>query len=120
MSNIQTQYVVLYLIGVFVSSISQVLLKKATFRQYKNCVAEYLNVRVIGAYVLFFLCTMMTVFSYKGLPLNMGPVLETTGYIYVTFFGVVIFKEKLTAKKVIALAMIVIGILIYSTGGMLQ
>ena len=47
----------------------------------------------------------------------MGPVLESTSYIYVTFFGVTFFKEKLNGQKVLALLLIVGGILIYALLG---
>ena len=52
--------------------------------------------------------------AYKGVPLNVGPVLEATGYIYVTIFGVTIFHEKMNPKKLAALAMILVGILVYA------
>lgn len=44
----------------------------------------------------------------------MGPILEATSYIYVTFFGVKIFKEKLNRKKCIALGLIIVGIVVYT------
>jgi len=43
----------------------------------------------------------------------MGPVLESTSYIYVTLFGAAIFKERLNSQKVLAFLLIVGGILIY-------
>ena len=46
----------------------------------------------------------------------MGPILESTSYLYITFFGVTIFKEKIGLKKGLALALIIIGIAIYSFG----
>ena len=49
--------------------------------------------------------------------MSLGPVLEATSYLYVTVFGVTIFKEKLSRKKCIALAMILAGILIYALAG---
>ena len=49
------------------------------------------------------------------MPVSLGPVLETTAYIYITIFGVTIFKEKLNAKKILALALIIAGIAIYAT-----
>ena len=102
------------LLGVFISSISQVMLKKASLRKYDNFLQEYLNPLVLGAYVIFFGTTFLSIFAYKVIPLSLGPALEATSYIYITFFGVVIFKEKLTKKKVFSLILIVAGILIYS------
>ncbi len=105
------------LLGVFISSISQVMLKKAAMRTYESRIREYLNPLVIFAYVLFVGTTFLSILAYRGIPLSMGPVLEATGYIYVTVFGVLIFHEKLNAKKLIALAMILCGIVIYSVYG---
>ena len=54
---------------------------------------------VIIAYGIFFAATILSIMAYKGIPLSMGPVLEATSYIYVTFFGVKIFKESINKKK---------------------
>ena len=58
--------------------------------------------------------TFLSIVAYKGIPLSMGPILEATSYIYVTFFGVRIFKEKLNEKKILALVLIIIGIVLYA------
>ena len=108
---------VLLLIGVLISAISQVMLKKAAMKKYKSPIFEYLNPLVIVAYMLFFGTTFLSVLAYRGIPLSLGPVLESTSYIYVMFFGTVIFKEKINAKKIIALVCIVTGILVYSFFG---
>ena len=72
---------------------------------------------VISAYTIFVLATFLSVFAYKVVPLSMGPILEATSYIYITIFGVTIFKEKLTKRKVIALITIITGIVVYSMIG---
>ena len=107
----------LLLSGVFIGAISQVMLKKASMKRYKSPVFEYLNPLVITAYILFFGTTFLSVLAYRGIPLSMGPVLEATSYIYVTFFGIVIFKEKINAQKIAALVCIICGILVYSLLG---
>ena len=61
--------------------------------------------------------TFLSILAYKGIPLSMGPILEATSYIYVTIFGVVIFKEKMNLKKVVALGMIIVGIVVYAIAG---
>jgi len=110
-------YALTLVFGTFISSISQVMLKKAAQKQYKNIIQEYLNPLVIFAYVIFFISTFMSLYAFKGIPLSMGPVLEGSAYIFVTFFGVTIFKEKLNTKKIIALALILGGIAVYSIWG---
>lgn len=105
------------LIGVFISAISQVMLKKAAMKQYESVLKEYLNPLVIVAYVLFVGTTILSIIAYRGIPLSMGPVLEATSYIYVTIFGVAIFKEKMNMEKIASLIMIVAGIVVYSLFG---
>ena len=107
-------YAGLMLLSVFVSSIAQVMLKKAAQKEYESVLKEYLNPQVIAAYGIFFSATLLTIFAYRGIPLSMGGILESTGYIYVTFFGVTIFHEKLTKKKLLALGMIIAGVVVYS------
>ena len=105
------------LLGVFVSAISQVMLKKSAQRTYPNRIREYLNPLVIFAYVLFVGTTFLSIIAYRGIPLSMGPVLEATSYLYVTFFGVKFFGEKVGAKKIAALGLIISGIVVYSVFG---
>lgn len=107
----------IFLFGVFVSAISQVMLKKAADIKYDSWIREYLNARVIIAYAIFFGATLLSIFAYKIIPLSMGPILDATGYIFVTFFGLTIFKEKITPKKWIALLLIISGIIVYSLLG---
>lgn len=110
-------YAGLLLLGVFLSAISQVMLKKAALRQYSSKLREYLNPLVILAYTIFVGTTFLSIYAYKGIPLSMGPVLEATSYIYVTVFGATIFKEKLNKRKLVGLALIIAGIIIYSLLG---
>lgn len=108
------KYACLLLIGVFISSISQVMLKKASQKQYDSTIREYLNPLVFFAYLMFFGTTFLSIFAYKGIPLSMGPILEATSYIYVTIFGVCIFHEKMSKKKYVSLGLIIVGIIAYS------
>lgn len=110
-------YSLVLLLGVFVGSISQVMLKKAALKKYDSAIREYLNPMVIFAYVLFVGTTFLSIIAYKGIPLSMGPVLEATSYIYVTIFGITIFKEKMNAGKIFALILIISGIIVFSLLG---
>ena len=110
-------YSLFLLLGVFISSVSQVMLKKAALRKYDNHIKEYLNPLVIFAYVLFVGTTFLSILAYKGIPISLGPVLEATSYIYVTVWGVKIFGEKINKQKLLALWLIIIGIIIYAFCG---
>lgn len=108
------KYAGILLTGTFISAISQVLLKKSALKKYDSVLREYLNPEVFFAYLLFVIATLMSIIAYKGIPLSMGPLLEATGYIYITIFGIAIFKEKINRRKLMALLCIVMGIVFYS------
>lgn len=107
-------YIFIFLIAVFMSSVSQILLKKSANKEYDNWLKEYMNFSVIMSYGLFFCSSFVVVLAYKGVPLAMGPVLEATGYIWVSILGGIFLKERINRKKVLGLAVIVIGILVFS------
>lgn len=109
-------FAALNLLGVLVSAVSQVMLKKSASREHSSVVREYLNPLVIFAYALFVGATLLSVLSYRGIPLSMGPILDATGYLWVTLFGVTIFHERMGARKLLALALIVCGIVVYALG----
>lgn len=111
---IKWEYAIIFLISVFISSVSQVVLKKSAKQQHENRIKEYLNPRVIGAYGMFFLATLLTTLAYRGVPLSMGVILESTGYVYVAILGWVILKEKMNRYKVVGNVLIIAGILLFS------
>ena len=116
-SKTEIYYSLFLLVGVFASSLSQVMLKKAALKKYDSKIKEYLNPLVIIAYVIFVGTTFLSIIAYRGIPISMGPVLEATSYIYVTIWGVTIFKEKISFKKVLAIGIIIFGIIVYCVFG---
>ena len=114
MTDVKLPYLLLFLLSPLVSSISQVLLKKAAMKSHKSWIQEYTDPLVVIGYILFVGCTFITMFAYRGVPLNYGPILETTAYIYVLISGAIFFNEKITLQKVIALGLILTGIVIYA------
>jgi multidrug transporter EmrE-like cation transporter len=117
MSGPVVLYSLILLASVLVSAVSQVMLKLSANRTYESAVREYANPLVVGAYALFVVSTLLTVYAYKEVPLSLGPVLEATSYVYVTAFGVLIFHERVGAKKLLALGLIVGGICVFALLG---
>ena len=100
--------------GTLVSSFSQIMLKKSAQKTYSTKLREYLNPLVIIAYGLFFGCTLLSLYALKVVPVSMSPILEASGYIFVAILSFIFFKEKLTKKQVIGMAMIIGGIVVYT------
>ncbi len=114
MNEINWLYALVLVCGVFISSISQILLKKSANKKHGSFIKEYLNPIVIISYIIFFVATLLSVYAYKGIPLSMGSILDSSGYIFVTVLSAIFLKEKVTARRIIALSMILLGIVIYS------
>jgi len=108
------KYIILFLGGVFISSVSQILLKKSANKTYDSVLSEYLNPWVIIAYGLFFCATLATVIAYKYVPLSLGPILESSGYFFVTILGMIFLKEKVGKRKAIGLLIILLGIVVFN------
>ena len=113
----EMKYALVLLFGVFISAVSQVILKKAAGREYASRLREYLNAPVITAYAVFFVSTLLCVYAYRGIPASLGAVLESTGYLYVTAFGALLFGERVTGRKALALLLILGGIAVYAFAG---
>ena len=93
------KYVLIMLTGTFISSISQIVLKKSAEKEYPSKIAEYLNPMVMGSYFVFFLATLFATYGLKKVPLSLGPVLEATGYIWVAVLGKIFLGEKISKRK---------------------
>lgn len=89
-------------------------LKKSADIEYPNKIREYLNVRVIFSYIIFFGATLCSILAYTRIPLSLGPILESSGYIFVAVMSRLFLKEKITKQKMLGLSIIIIGIIIYA------
>ena len=113
MSRLQMS-VCLLLFSVFISSVSQILLKKAANSTYESTIKEYMNPLVIGAYGMFFCSVILTMLALRYVPLSMSPILESTGYIFVSVMGYFFLKERFTRRKLLGFALILVGVIIFN------
>lgn len=103
----------------FISSVSQILLKKSADKIYDSKIKEYLNPLVLIAYGMFFCSMLITMYCYKFVDVSAGPIFESAGYIFVAVLGFIFLKEKFTVKKVIGMIVLMCGIALFSLGGYL-
>lgn len=108
------KYVLILIFSVFISSIAQMLLKISANENHASKLKEYLNFRVIVSYGIFVVSTILTVIAYKGVYLKSGPIIESTGYIFVLILGKMLLKEKITKNKLIGITTIIFGIIVFS------
>lgn len=102
------------LTSVLIASLSQIGLKIASNKKHDSLIKEYLNPWVIGSYGLFLLSTLLTVVAMRVISVSRAMVLESAGYLFVTFFSFVFLREKCSLKKLLGIALILLGIAVYS------
>lgn len=107
-------FALIMIFSAFLSAVSQLLLKLSANQTHKKVLNEYLNIKVLLGYGLILLTMFMNIYAYKGIDYKLGPILNTTTYIFVVILSVVVLKEKLTKNKLIGISLIILGLLIFS------
>ena len=109
------RYGMLIMVGcTLLTATSQTMLTKSANEKHKNIIFEYLNWRVITAYIIFVLVLLLNTYAYTMVPLKYGAVIDTLSYVFVLLFSVALLKEKVTVGKFIGNLLIITGILIYT------
>lgn len=107
------KYMILLVLSVVVASLSQILLKKSASKTYSFVLREYLNPYVIIGYGMMVVSTLLTVGGYAGLEYKNGAVVESLGFVLVMLLSRFFFGEKITRKKLIGNALILLGIFVF-------
>lgn len=105
--------VCILIFSVLIASISQIILKIGSTKEYKSLIREYLNVYVIVGYMMMIVSTILTIFAFKSLDYKNGPIIESIGYVFVMILSSIILKEKITKKKLIGNILILLGIMVF-------
>ncbi|WP_407397699.1 EamA family transporter [Anaerovibrio sp.] len=104
------------LAAVFMATFAQVMLKKAANNCYNSILSEYLNFRVVSAYVIMILTTLMSIYALKVIPLSLGAVLDASSYVFVTFWSWYFFSENVDRYNLLGLGLILLGIGVFFSG----
>ncbi len=107
------KYYVLTLIAAFATSVSQIMLNISADKTYKNKIFEYLNPWVIASYGILMIVLIVNSYIMKFINLKDGHALAASTYIFVLILSRIILKEKITPKKIIGNALIIIGIIVF-------
>ena len=108
-----SKYIILLVLAVLVSSVSQIILKKSASKTYNSIFREYFNLYVITGYGLMVVSTVLVILGLKGVPYKNEPIIESLGYIFVMILSNLILGERITKKKIIGNLLILSGIISY-------
>lgn len=106
-------YISIYVFSVFIASVAQVLLKQSALEPHSTSLGEYLNIKVVIAYTIFFLSTALTMIAYREVDLSFGPLLEASGFLFILGLSSYFLKEKIQRSQLFGLLCILLGILVY-------
>ncbi len=109
--------VLMFIIGVILASISQILLKISAnkHRGSDTFSSQYINLWVISAYTIFFLTTIISVIALRWLTVSIAAILETLAQIFVPVLSFFLLKEPISLRKGIGITVIVVGMVIALT-----
>lgn len=107
-------YYIIVISSVFLAACAQMLLKQGARQQYATWWRQYMNGWVIGGYAILFATMMINIFAMsRGVQVKEVSVIESMSYLFVPALSFVIFKEKLTWRKISAIAIIIIGVIVF-------
>ena len=106
-------FVLFLIFSNFIGAVSQVLLKKSALEEHKSFIFEYLNVKVILAYALFFCAVFIDLYALKVVPVSFVPIIEASSYIFAIVLSNIFFKDTINFKQLIAFILIISGITIF-------
>ena len=112
--NETTICILLYSLSVFISVISQLLLKLSARREYSSHIREYLNAYVIVAYGFFFLSTILTMLALSHIPLSISPVFDSMSYVLVPLLGWLVLREPVTRRQFVGMLVILAGVVLFN------
>ena len=107
-------YYILVISSVFLAACAQMLLKQGARQQYAQWWRQYANGWVISGYAIMFGTMIMNIYAMsKGVQVKELSIIESMSYLFVPVLSFVIFKEKLTWRKISAIAIIIIGVIVF-------
>ena len=107
-------YYILVISSVFLAACAQMLLKQGARQQYTHWWRQYTNSWVICGYAIMFGTMVMNIFAMsKGVQIKELSIIESMSYLFVPALSFIIFNEKLTWRKILAIAIIIIGVIVF-------
>ena len=107
-------YYLIVILSVLAAAGAQMLLKKAVGNHYPTFWRQYVNPWVIGGYAVLGVSMLVNIFAMsRGIQLKEVGIIESLSYLFVPVLAFFIFGEKLSWRKVGAIVVIMIGIIIF-------
>ena len=107
-------YIAIVILSVFAAACAQMLLKQGARMNYTTWWRQYINVWVIGGYVIMACSLVLNIFCMsRGVQVTEVSVIESLSYLFVPCLAFIIFREKITWRKAGAILIIIGGVILF-------
>jgi drug/metabolite transporter (DMT)-like permease len=107
-------YYLLVILSVLAAAGAQMLLKQGAKQQYPTFIRQYINPWVIGGYGIMAASLLLNIFCLgHGVQVKEVSIIESLSYLFVPMLSWLIFKEKITWRKAGAIAVIMMGVVVF-------
>ena len=107
-------YYLIVIGSVFAAACAQMLLKQGARQGYVGFWRQYLNPWVIGGYAIMACSLVLNIWCMsKGVQVKEVSTIESLSYMFVPCLAFMLFKEKITWRKGIAIGIIIGGVILF-------
>ena len=107
-------YYILVIISVYAAACAQMLLKLGARQNYIGFWRQYLNPWVIGGYAIMTGSLMLNIWCMsKGVQVKEVSTIESLSYLFVPCMAFILFKERITLRKGVAIGIIIGGVILF-------
>lgn len=107
-------YYLLVILSVLAAAGAQMLLKQGASKEYPSLLRQYLNPWVVGGYGIMGASLLLNIFCLShGVQVKEVSIIESLSYLFVPVLSCFFFMEKITWRKAGAIALIMLGILMF-------
>lgn len=107
-------YYLIVILSVFAAACAQMLLKQGARNEYATWWRQYVNGWVIGGYGIMACSLVLNIWCMsKGVQVKEVSVIESMSYLFVPVLAFMLFKEKLTMRKICAIGIIIGGVILF-------
>lgn len=107
-------FYILVILSVFAAACAQMLLKQGARKNYVGFWRQYLNPWVIGGYSIMACSLVLNIFCMsRGVQVKEVSVIESLSYLFVPCLAFLLFGERITWRKGIAIAIVISGVIIF-------
>ena len=98
----------------FAAACAQMLLKQGARREYASWWRQYINPWVIGGYGIMACSLVLNIWCMsRGVQVKEVSVIESMSYLFVPVLAFMLFKEKLSVRKICAITIIIGGVILF-------